>query len=63
LSQGNVYLPSSRFSLDDNNVLTIVSPAGNTTVTYQASAQGAAGISALEDYYTPLLSSAQFKAQ
>ena len=63
LSEGNVYLPDSRFSLDTSNNLTIVAPTGNTTVTYQASAQGAAGVSALENYYTPLLSSAQFKVQ
>jgi len=63
LSEGTLYLPSSQFSLDAENNLTITSPTGNVTVTYQTSAQGLAGQSALENYYTPLLSSVQFEVQ
>ena len=43
--------------------LTITGPTGNVTVTYQTSAQGLAGQSALENYYSPLLSSVQFEVQ
>jgi len=63
LSEGTLYLPSSQFSLDAENNLTITGPTGNVTVTYQTSAQGLAGLSALENYYTPLLSSVQFEVQ
>ena len=63
VSEGNLYLTSNQFSLNAQNTLTITNPTGNVTVTYQTSAQGTAGVSALENYYTPLLSAVQFEAQ
>lgn len=63
ISEGNLLLNGNQYSLDNNNNLTITSPIGTITVVYQTSAQGTQGISALQNYYTPLLNSVQFEKQ
>jgi hypothetical protein len=60
VSEGSLYLDSSGYSLSISNALTIVSPTGPVTVTYQTSAQGIQDLSTLENFYTPALLSVTF---
>jgi hypothetical protein len=61
ISQGTVYLTSSQYSIDTNNNLSFPNTLASVTVNYQTSAQGAAGLTALQQYYTPLLNQIQFR--
>jgi hypothetical protein len=63
VTEGTLGLNSSAYSFDEQNNLTINNPSGNISVVYQTSAQGTAGIAALQNYYTPLLTSVQFEKQ
>lgn len=60
-SQGSLYMNQNQYSLDASNNLTFTGPVASVTVTYQTSAQSSQGVSALEDYYSPLLTSIEFE--
>jgi hypothetical protein len=63
LSQGSMYLTSSQYSFNSSNELSFPSTMTTVTVTYQTSAAGAQSLQALENYYTPLLTSVHFESQ
>ena len=60
VKMGNVYLTTVQYNFA-NQILSFSGPQTNIVVSYVTSALGAASISDLQSYYTPLLYEARFE--